>query len=194
MSFSASRPLPLSDTPDMVIITAEDAHQLEAVRAIFREYAQSLAVDLGFQGFEEELRDLPGDYAEPRGALLLASIDAKPDAAAQAGASMLTRTGGQRAHVAACCALRPLDSADYPNAAEMKRLFVRPAFRGRGLGRQLAEAALDAARSAGYSCVLLDTLDDMEAARALYEELGFESVPPYYHNPIAGAHYLKCEL
>ncbi|WP_414719028.1 GNAT family N-acetyltransferase [Variovorax sp.] len=194
MSFSASRPLPLSDTPDMVIITAEDAHQLEAVRAIFREYAQSLAVDLGFQGFEEELRDLPGDYAEPRGALLLALIDAKPDAAAQAGASMLTRTGGQRAHVAACCALRPLDSADYPNAAEMKRLFVRPAFRGRGLGRQLAEAALDAARSAGYSCVLLDTLDDMEAARALYEELGFESVPPYYHNPIAGAHYLKCEL
>ncbi|HYP82663.1 MAG TPA: GNAT family N-acetyltransferase [Variovorax sp.] len=178
----------------MVIITAEDAHQLEAVRAIFREYAQSLAVDLGFQGFEEELRDLPGDYAEPRGALLLALIDAKPDAAAQAGASMLTRTGGQRAHVAACCALRPLDSADYPNAAEMKRLFVRPAFRGRGLGRQLAEAALDAARSAGYSCVLLDTLDDMEAARALYEELGFESVPPYYHNPIAGAHYLKCEL
>jgi len=178
----------------MVIITAEDAHQLDAVRAIFREYAQSLAVDLGFQGFEEELRDLPGDYAEPRGALLLALIDAKPDAAAQAGASMLTRTGGQRAQVAACCALRPLDSADYPNAAEMKRLFVRPAFRGRGLGRQLAEAALDAARSAGYSCVLLDTLDDMEAARALYEELGFESVPPYYHNPIAGAHYLKCEL
>jgi len=194
MSFSASRPLPLSDTPDMVIITAEDAHQLDAVRAIFREYAQSLAVDLGFQGFEEELRDLPGDYAEPLGALLLALIDAKPDAAAQAGASMLTRTGGQRAQVAACCALRPLDSADYPNAAEMKRLFVRPAFRGRGLGRQLAEAALDAARSAGYSCVLLDTLDDMEAARALYEELGFESVPPYYHNPIAGAHYLKCEL
>src|SRR6185369_789052 len=87
-----------------------------------------------------------------------------------------------------------MDNADYPNAAEMKRLYVRKAFRGLGLGRQLAEAALDAARQAGYASVLLDTLDDMEAARALYEELGFDEVPPYYHNPIAGAHYLKADL
>jgi ribosomal protein S18 acetylase RimI-like enzyme len=87
-----------------------------------------------------------------------------------------------------------MDSVDYPNACEMKRLYVRPAFRGLGLGRQLADAIMDAAHISGYSYVLLDTLDDMEAARALYEDLGFEEIPPYYHNPIAGAHYLKAEL
>ena len=90
--------------------------------------------------------------------------------------------------------IRDRDTADYPNAAEMKRLYVRPAYRGAGLGRLLAEGILDAARQGGYDCVLLDTLDDMEAARALYEELGFEEVPPYYFNPIAGAHYLKATL
>ena len=79
-------------------------------------------------------------------------------------------------------------------AAEMKRLYVRQAFRGLGLGRQLTEGILDAARKAGYSCVLLDTLDDMESARALYEDLGFEEIPPYYHNPHAGAHYLKVDI
>jgi putative acetyltransferase len=189
MSFSASRPLPLADTPNVVIVTAEEPHEIDAARAIFTEYAASLNVDLCFQNFDEELAALPGDYAEPRGALLLALIEADP-----AAPGALSRTDGRAAHVAACCALRPLDAADYPNAAEMKRLYVRPAFRGMGLGRQLAEAVLDAARSAGYACVLLDTLDDMEAARTLYEELGFEEVPPYYHNPIAGSHYLKVEL
>ncbi|HVZ46772.1 MAG TPA: GNAT family N-acetyltransferase [Ramlibacter sp.] len=143
------------------------------MRDIFREYAQGLGIDLCFQNFEQELATLPGEYAAPRGALLLAWVDGE---------------------VAGCVALRPLDNADYPNAAEMKRLYVRKAFRGFGLGRQLAEAALDAARLAGYTSVLLDTLDDMEAARALYAELGFEEVPPYYHNPIAGAHYLKADL
>ena len=191
MSFSASRPLPLADTPNVVIVTPEEPHEIVATRAIFREYADSLNVDLCFQNFEEELAALPGDYAEPRGALLLALIDAAPDAAPQ---GLLARADGRKVHVAACCALRPLDAADYPNAAEMKRLYVRPGFRGMGLGRQLAEAVLDAARSAGYACVLLDTLDDMEAARTLYEELGFEEVPPYYHNPIAGSHYLKVDL
>jgi ribosomal protein S18 acetylase RimI-like enzyme len=87
-----------------------------------------------------------------------------------------------------------MDTADYPNAAEMKRLYVRKAFRGFGLGRQLAEAALDAARQAGYASVLLDTLDEMESARALYADLGFEEIPPYYHNPIPGAHYLKADI
>jgi ribosomal protein S18 acetylase RimI-like enzyme len=96
--------------------------------------------------------------------------------------------------MAGCCALRPLDSSDYANAAEMKRLYVRPAFRGLGLGRQLADAALDAARIAGYGSVLLDTLDDMEIARAMYEDLGFKEIPPYYYNPLAGAHYLKVDL
>lgn len=155
-------------------LTAPDTPQdLEEARAIFREYAEGLGVDLCFQGFEQELAALPGDYAAPRGALLLARVD---------GA------------LAGCCALRPLDNADYPNAAEMKRLYVRKAFRGFGLGRQLAEAVMDAARRGGYDSVLLDTLDDMEAARALYEDLGFEDIPPYYHNPIAGAHYLKADL
>jgi len=142
-------------------------------RAIFIEYAASLKVDLDFQGFDDELTCLPGEYALPRGALLLACVD------------------GQ---VAGCCALRPLDASDYANAAEMKRLYVRPAFRGEGLGRLLTEGILDAARAAGYSCVLLDTLDDMEAARALYEDLGFEEIPPFYHNPHAGAHYLKVQI
>lgn len=146
---------------------------MEAVRVIFQEYADSLSVDLGFQDFEYELTSLPGDYQAPRGALLLAWVDGD---------------------VAGCCALRPIDNVDYVNAAEMKRLYVRKAFRRFGLGRMLAEAILDAARMAGYNTVLLDTLDDMEAARTLYEDLGFEEIPPYYHNPHAGAHYLKVEL
>jgi len=161
------------NTHSIDIVAALTPDVLEDVRAIFREYAASLKVDLCFQGFEDELANLPGDYAEPRGALLLARVD------------------GQ---IAGCCALRPLDSADYPNACEMKRLFVRTTFRGLGLGRQLAEAIMDAARIAGYAYVLLDTLDDMEAARTLYEDLGFVDIPPYYHNPIAGAHYLKATL
>lgn len=146
---------------------------MDAVREIFREYALGLVVDLCFQDFDTELSSLPGEYAAPRGALLIARNDGR---------------------VVGCCALRPLDAADYPNAAEMKRLYVQPAARGLGLGRLLAEATLDAARVAGYSCVLLDTLDDMEAARALYVDLGFQDIPPYYHNPIAGSHYLKVDL
>ena len=196
MSFSISRPLPLEGTPYIVLVTPDEPHEIEATRAIFRDYAASLDIDLCFQNFDEEMATLPGDYAEPRGALLLALVDAEGGGAAsrQIDAPMIRRAQGSMAYVAGCCALRPLDTADYPNAAEMKRLYVRPAFRGLGLGRQMAEAMLDAARSAGYACVLLDTLDDMESARALYEDLGFVEVPPYYHNPIAGAHYLKVEL
>lgn len=158
---------------DIELITTSEGVELDLVRELFREYATGLNVDLCFQGFDDELANLPGDYAPPRGALLLASVDGT---------------------VAGCCALRPLDSSDYPNAAEMKRLYVRKAFRGFGLGRRLAEATLDAAHQSGYASVLLDTLSDMEAARALYAELGFEDIPPYYHNPIAGAHYLKVDL
>ena len=195
MSFSVSRPLPLSAMPAVVLLTPEEAHEIEAARAIFSDYAGSLGIDLDFQDFDSELAQLPGEYAEPRGTLLLALVDpvnVSEDAGRQA--PTLQRADGTLAHVAGCCALRPLDSADYANAAEMKRLYVRPGFRGLGLGRQLAEAIIDAARSAGYGCVLLDTLDDMESARALYEDLGFVEVPPYYHNPIPGAHYLKAEL
>ncbi len=159
--------------PSIQIITPDTPELLEATRQIFSDYAQQLGIDLYFQDFEAELADLPGSYAAPQGALLLALVDGE---------------------VAGCCALRALDTVDYPNAAEMKRLYVRKAFRRFGLGRQLAEAVLDAARVAGYHSVLLDTLDDMETARTLYAELGFAEIPPYYHNPIAGAHYLKVDL
>ncbi|MFH0134549.1 GNAT family N-acetyltransferase [Variovorax sp. VaC1] len=195
MSSSVSRPLPLADMPAVVLLVPEAANEIDAVRAIFRDYAASLNIDLDFQDFDGELAELPGEYAEPRGNLLLALVDpanVKEDAGRQA--PTLQRANGTLAHIAGCCALRPLDNVDYANAAEMKRLYVRPGFRGLGLGRQLAEATLDAARSAGYACVLLDTLDDMESARALYEDLGFAEVPPYYHNPVAGAHYLKVDL
>lgn len=196
MSFSASRPLPLTSAPDVVLYRPETAHELAAARAIFLEYAQSLNFDLCFQSFDAELANLPGDYAEPRGALLLALVDAPADAQVDLNddAPLLRRANGQPAFVAGCCALRALDDADAVNAAEMKRLYVRPRFRGLGLGRQLAEAILDCARGSGYSCVLLDTLDDMESARAMYEDLGFYEIPPYYHNPIAGAHYLRVDL
>ena len=96
--------------------------------------------------------------------------------------------------LAGCCALRPLDTSDYANACEMKRLYVRTKFRGLGLGRLLAEAILDAARQRAYTCVLLDTLSDMETARALYQDLGFAEIAPYYYNPIPGSHYLKADL
>lgn len=159
--------------PPVTLVTARTDEQIEGARALFREYAEQLGVDLGFQDFQAELASLPGDYQAPRGTLLLALVDGE---------------------LAGCCALRAIDDVDYPNAAEMKRLYVRKAFRGFGLGRQLAEAILEAAIQLGYSRVLLDTLDDMESARALYADLGFIEIPPYYHNPIAGAHYLKVEL
>jgi putative acetyltransferase len=159
--------------PSITLITPVLTADLKAASDIFQEYAVSLGFDLCFQDFEGEIANLPGDYATPRGALLLAKVDGV---------------------IAGCCALRPLDSSDYVNAAEMKRLYVRPAFRGLGLGRQLAEAILDEARIEGYDSVLLDTLDEMEIARAMYEELGFKEIPPYYYNPLAGAHYLKVDL
>ena len=159
--------------PTLQFITPESAEDLAITREIFTEYAQQLGIDLCFQNFASELADLPGEYSAPAGALLLALVDGE---------------------VAGCCGLRALDAVDYPNAAEMKRLYVRKAFRRFGLGRQLAEAMLDAARVAGYHSVLLDTLDDMESARALYVELGFTEIAPYYHNPLPGAHYLKVDL
>jgi len=161
------------DVPEIRLITPDTPELIAATREIFREYASSLEVDLCFQNFEAELAGLPGDYAPPSGALLLAFVD---------GA------------LAGCGALRGMTEGDYPNACEMKRLFVRPAFRRFGLGRVLAQGLLDEAQRAGYSEVLLDTLDDMEAARGLYASLGFEEIPPYYYNPIPGAHYLKATL
>lgn len=159
--------------PAVQLCLPNSLQMLEGTRRIFREYAASLGVPECFTDFDEELKALPGDYAAPRGQLLVA----------MAGEALL-----------ACCALRPLDNVDYSNACEIRCLYVRPAHRGLGLGRRLTEAQMDFARMQGYSCMLLDTLSDMEAARALYEDLGFEEIPPYYFNPIAGGHYLKVML
>jgi putative acetyltransferase len=161
-------------SPQISLISVEASTQLiEPAREILREYGLSLAIDLCFQNFDAELALLPGEYASPRGKMLLALVG---DA------------------LAGCAALRPLADVDYANACEMKRLYVRPAFRRFGLGRVLAEALIDEARKLGYSVMLLDTLDEMESARELYSTLGFEEIAPYYFNPIPGAHYLKADL
>ncbi|MGL6108876.1 MAG: GNAT family N-acetyltransferase [Rubrivivax sp.] len=155
------------------LVVPDSPALLDATREIFREYANSLAVDLCFQNFDAELADLPGEYAAPAGTLLLAFADQE---------------------LAGCVAMRGLSDVDHANACEMKRLFVRRAFRRFGLGRLLAQALMERAASAGYSVMLLDTLDEMESARELYASLGFEEVAPYYYNPIPGAHYLKAQL
>lgn len=159
--------------PPISLIEPDTPALLDAARELFREYADALAVDLRFQGFEQELATLPGEYAPPQGLLLLAFVDGT---------------------LAGCGALRPLPDADHPDACEMKRLYVRRAFRRFGIGRLLAQALVDRATAIGYASMLLDTLDEMEAARGLYESLGFVEIPPYYYNPIAGAHYLKADL
>lgn len=159
--------------PEIQLRVADSPADLAAVRELFVEYQAHLGIDLCFQGFADELHRLPGDYAEPAGVLMLATVDGLH---------------------AGCCAFRPLTASDHLNACEMKRLFVRPAFRGLGLGRLLVEQVMTRASLAGYNTILLDTLRDMEAARALYQELGFVEVAPYYHNPLPGAHYLMADL
>ncbi len=163
----------MTTTPVIELLTPDTPELLEATREIFREYAAQLGVDLCFQNFDAELATLPAEYAAPGGALLLATVDGD---------------------IAGCGALRPLTDVDYPNACEMKRLYVRPAFRRFGIGRLLTQALMDRGLQAGYSNLLLDTLDEMEAARGLYASLGFEEIAPYYFSPIAGAHYLKAQL
>ena len=152
-----------------LIRDAHGPHDIEQVRLLFLDYQAAIAVDLCFQGFAEELASLPGSYARPAGCLLLAVE----------GTAVL---GG--------VALRPLTGSN----CEMKRLFVRPAGRGRGLGRMLAERLIDEARAAGYGRMLLDTLPQMKEAQALYRSLGFGEVAPYYANPIAGASYFARSL
>lgn len=158
---------------DIALRVAESPEDIAAIRVLFEDYQSDLGIDLCFQGFADELRQLPGDYAEPGGLLIMATVDGAP---------------------AGCCAFRPLATSDHLNACEMKRLFVRRAFRGFGLGRLLVEQIVSRADLAGYTTMLLDTLSDMEAARALYEDVGFVEVAPYYHNPLPGAHYLKIDL
>lgn len=138
-------------------------------KRLFAEYARSLDVDLGFQDFERELRELPGEYAAPRGCLLLA-LD------------------GDEA--AGCVALRGLGGA----VCEMKRLYVRQAFRGTGLGRRLAQAVIAEARSLGHARMRLDTLPSMQAAAELYRSLGFREIAAYRYNPVAGSKFMELDL
>ena len=149
---------------------ATTATDMALARELFAEYASWLKVDLCFQGFDEELRTLPGAYAPPRGRLLLA---------------------GFGADAFACIALRPLAQ---PAVGEIKRLYVQPAQRGEGWGRRLVAAVLAEARAIGYEELKLDTLDWMTAARALYEETGFLPCAPYYANPIPGVVYMSLRM
>jgi len=161
------------------IESIESGPKIATVRVLMREYADFLGVDLGFQGFEEELAKLPGKYAPPGGALFLASIPA----------ARIAESGGA-AEPAGCVALRALD----PETCEMKRLFVRPEYRGYGLGRALAERVIEAARRMGYRRMRLDTLERLADAIALYRELGFAPIPPYCENPLPGAMFWEKEL
>jgi putative acetyltransferase len=149
---------------------AESPAQIAVIRELFLEYAQSLRFSLCFQSFDKELAGLPGDYAAPEGRLLLASHEGAP---------------------AGCVALHKLDRG----ICEMKRLYVRPQFRGKGLGRALAERIIADARQIGYKRLRLDTVEPMmRAAVAMYRQLGFREIAPYRENPIEGALYMELEL
>jgi ribosomal protein S18 acetylase RimI-like enzyme len=155
---------------DVGIASASFPGDLLAVTRLFRAYAGSLQIDLGYQGFDEELASLPGKYAPPSGALLLARDE---DGLA-----------------IGCVAMRPLDE----NICEMKRLYVAPEGRGAGLGRALAEAIIETARAAGYREMRLDTLASMAGAQALYRALGFVEIAPYYDTPIEGTVFMGLKL
>ena len=157
--------------PDHRIIAAESAGDLRHTADLFREYAASLGVDLSFQAFEREVSSLPGAYAPPSGRLLLLF-----------SASSIEPAG--------CVALRKLDDS----ICEMKRLYVRPEFRARSIGRALALALITTAREIGYRAMRLDTLPEMQEAHKLYEELGFREIGPYCANPVEGVRYLEFDL
>jgi putative acetyltransferase len=149
------------------ILPATTPEQIAQVRALFLDYAASLKFDLGFQGFERELAELPGDYAPPKGRLLLAYLN----------------------HEAVGCAALHEQSGEI---GEMKRLYVKPSARGHGIGRRLSEEIIRAAAEIGYTRIRLDTIaDQMQEAVAMYRKQGFVDIPPYRHNPIAGALYME---
>lgn len=153
----------------VAIVAAASPESLAAVRALVEEYQRSLGVDLEFQGFSHELTHLGEMYGPPGGALFLATVEGAP---------------------VGCVGVRRFDG----RCSEMKRLYVRPSCRGLGLGRRLAQCAMDAARAAGYLTMRLDTLPSMHDAQALYERLGFHDVPPYRANPVAGTRFLEATL
>ena len=154
----------------MTFAQAESLAQIAQARELFLEYAQSLGFSLCFQNFDEELAGLPGDYAPPKGCLLLAECE------------------GQ---LAGCVALHALE----PGVCEMKRLYLRPQFRGKGLGRAMAERVIAEARLIGYRRMRLDTVEPvMKDAVAMYRKLGFKEIFPYCENPMAGALYMELEL
>jgi GNAT superfamily N-acetyltransferase len=159
----------MPETPQ--VRRADPLADLVIVRRLFREYAASLGFALEFQGFEDELSRLPGEYGEPRGVILLACSPA-----------------GDPWGVVA---LRPLEDE---GACEMKRMYVRPEARGRGLGRVLGEAIVAEARARGYRAMRLDTVDTMTTAIALYASLGFKPIAPYRFNPLPGALYFEASL
>jgi putative acetyltransferase len=151
-------------------IQAETAEQLEQVRELWREYAAWLEVDLCFQNFEQELRELPGRYAPPGGRLLLAVVDEQ---------------------LAGCIALRKIGEG----TCEMKRLYVRPGFRGQGIGRRLTTRLIEEARAIGYARMRLDTLPaKMKEAAIVYRSFGFSEIEPYYNNPYADVVYMELSL
>jgi putative acetyltransferase len=159
-----------SSGPGMQALQVEFPEHLATIRKLFLEYAESLGFSLCFQGFEKELAELPGDYVPPEGRLLLARFEGQP---------------------AGCVALHKLA----PEICEMKRLYVRPQFRSKGLGKALAERIINEARQIGYKKLRLDTVEPvMRVAVAMYRTLGFREIAPYRPNPIEGALYMELEL
>ena len=166
----AKRPSAFAAAVGLNFVLAASPAQIAAARELFLEYAQSLGFSLCFQNFDRELANLPGDYAPPDGRLLLAEYEG---------------------HLAGCVALHKLE----PGVCEMKRLYIRPQFRGRGLGRFLAERIIAEAREIGYSRMRLDTVEPvMKDAVRMYRKLGFREITPYCTNPIDGALYMELQL
>lgn len=160
----------MSDVSSPVRLRPATLDDLDTVVTLFREYASGIGIDLGYQGFEDELESLPGAYAPPKGALLLAEI------------------GGE---AMGCVAVRPIHGTQF---CEMKRLYVRDRARGTGAGRRLAEAAIGEGQRMGYVGVRLDTLSTMQTALSLYRALGFVEIPPYYATPVTGTVFMHKNL